>query len=225
MSELRSPSADGRGLEPAAGSIARRVARQRSSGEPIAIRDRPQDSRMLQVLGVTYMVLKTEQGGDLYLTTAGSQFLQQLLPENWYESDWFRAHRERLVGTAAVYRSTTKPHAGASLEIVVKFNRVGQDIPPAGDEFEEALYWEFNGPFEEFSLLQELRHAGPADVAIETQVPLAIYIPPERVQPWRSGRSEWRMARKVEQHPGVALDILRRYVMVYQWLPGIDAWE
>ncbi|MBW2737116.1 MAG: hypothetical protein JRH20_32445, partial [Deltaproteobacteria bacterium] len=35
----------------------------------------------------------------------------------------------------------------------------------------------------------------------------------------------WRMARKVEQHPGVALDILRRYVMVYQWLPGIDAWE
>jgi hypothetical protein len=56
-------------------------------------------------------------------------------------------------------------------------------------------------------------------------VPLAIYVPPERTQLSQSGRFQWRVARKVAQHPGIRIDIMREYLMVYGWLPGINAWE
>lgn len=204
-------------------ALARWVAKRRSSGEVVPIRNRPAHGRMLQVLGVSYLHLPSADEGDLYLTTAGAQYLPQLVPRHWYEETWFREHRVRLSGTAAVYRVPTRPQAGEPLDLVVKFSRVGQEVAAGGDDFEEALSWEFNGPFEEFGLVQELRHAAIAGSGVRTQVPLAIYLPPERLQPSRSGRTEWRMARKIAQHPGVALDILRYYVMVYRWVPGIDA--
>lgn len=206
-------------------ALARWVAKRRASGEPIPIRDRPPHSRVLQVLGVSYLHLPCDDEGDLYLTTAGAQYVQQLRPEHWYEEEWFSEQRVRLSGTAAVYRVPTHPRAGEQLELVVKFNRVGQEVGAGADDFEEALSWEFNGPFEEFGLVEELRHAATPGAGVRTQVPLAIYLPPERLQPSRSGRSEWRMARKIEQNPGVALDILRYYVMVYRWVPGIDAFQ
>lgn len=214
MTSHRSPS-----------SLARWVAKRRSSGELVPIGNQPAHSRVVQVLGVSYLHLPSDDDGDLYLTTAGAQYLPQLRPQYWYEEGWFREQRVRLGGTAAVYRVPTDPRAGEQLDLVVKFSRVGQEVAAGGDDFEEALSWEFNGPFEEFGLVQELRHAATPGAGVRTQVPLAIYLPPERLQPSRSGRSEWRMARKIAQHPGVALDILRYYVMVYRWVPGIDAWQ
>ncbi len=53
-----------------------------------------------------------------------------------------------------------------------------------------------------------------------TQRPLAIYVPPEKMQPWQSGRSKSKINRIMAQHPGVDLDILKQYKLVYEWIRG-----
>jgi hypothetical protein len=110
---------------------------------------------------------------------------------------------------------------------VVKFSRVGQKVPIETKAIRDLLSCEFNGPFEEFALVEELRQSrrGPEGVMVKTQVPLAIYVPPDEWQPSQTGRFQWRIANKVAKHPGVAIDILRDYIMVYGWLPGIDVCE
>jgi hypothetical protein len=213
-------------------AIARRVARERADGQLLQIRDRLPHAELLQVLGVSYMRFATgstgstassDEPGEIYLTNDGAQLLPQLQPEHWHERAWFREKRVQLEGTSAVYRIQTHPRAGTPIDLVVKYNRVGQEVAADHDLLEEALAWEFNGPFEEFSLVEQMRHDTQAQqFAFATQVPLAIYIPPERTQAWRTGRTEWRMVQKGSKHPGLVLDILRHYVMVYRWLPGID---
>jgi hypothetical protein len=86
---------------------------------------------------------------------------------------------------------------------------------------------EFNSPFEEFSLLMELRRGrgGPPGFHVRTQRPLAIYVPSERLQLWETGRSESKIAAKLAQHPGVELDILRQYVLIYEWVEGVNLVE
>jgi hypothetical protein len=181
----------------------------------------------IHVLGVDYVHTITEEGGDLYLTADGLRHPQHLQPRNWFDRSWFRTHREALRGTGAVYAVPTRPVAGESLGLVVKFSRVGEHVPIDIRLIQDLLSCEFNGPFEEFSLVEDLRHGGsdPATVPVRTQVPLAIYVPPDRMQPSQSGRFQWRIDRAVARHPGVAIDILRRYIMVYRWLPGVDAAE
>jgi len=206
---------------------ARKVAGERASGTSVAIGDLPDNANLIKVLGVNYVHTVDEDGGDLYLTTDGYRYAEHLQPENWYEFSWFKAKRERLPGTATVYAVPTKPIRGESLKLVVKYSRVGEKVLMDTDVLENLMSCEFNGPFEEFGLVEELRHGhyGPADLQVRTQLPLAVYVPPEKIQPSQSGRFQWRIAQKVDQHPGVALDILRQHIVVYRWLPGVDAWQ
>jgi hypothetical protein len=187
----------------------------------------PGADQPVHILGVDYVHSVTPQGGDLYLTGAGLSRARHLQPENWFEREWFRTHREVLRGTGAVYVVPTRPVGGESLGLVVKFNRAGEQVPIETKVIRDLLDCEFNGPFEEFALVEELRRRGRRDASrrIQTQVPLAIYVPPEKTQPSQSGRFQWRIDRAIARHPGVAIDILRDYIMVYGWLPGVDAAE
>jgi hypothetical protein len=206
---------------------ARKIAEERASGECVPIAELPSGASIVNVLGVDYVHTADDELGDLYLTAAGFPYAEHLQPDNWYEPDWFRSQREKLEGTGSVYALPTKPIRGENLALVVKFSRVGEKVPIDTELIENVLCCEFNGPFEEFALVEELRHSrrGTPDLHLHTQTPLAIYVPPERTQLSQSGRFQWRIARKVAQHPGVAIDIMRQYIMVYSWLPGIDAWQ
>jgi hypothetical protein len=206
---------------------AREVAEVRASGARVDIRDLPSGAQLVNVMGVDYIHTQTENGGDLYLTSEGLAHAEHLQPENWYDLEWFRKHREVLEGTGAVYASPSKPIDGECLVLVVKFSRVGQRVPIETKVIRDLLSCEFNGPFEEFALVEELRHSrrGPEVPSVTTQVPLAIYVPPDEWQPSQTGRFQWRIANKVAKHPGIAIDILRDYIMVYGWLPGIDVCE
>lgn len=174
-----------------------------------------------------YFRVKTSDGGDLYLTKFGLPFRQHLQPENWYAREWFEAKRERLEGTSTVYKVPTRTINGRALQLVVKWSRVGEDVPLDTMTVNKFIHAEFNSPFEEFSLLMELRkgNAGPVGIRIRTQKPLAIYVPNKRLQLWQTGRSEDRIRAKVARHPGVELDILRQYVVLFGWIKGRDAVE
>ncbi len=202
-------------------------SREAGLPEGVALGGLPAEGQPVHILGVDYVHTVTAQGGDLYLTEAGLSYAPHLQPENWFERQWFRTHREVLRGTGAVYVVPTRPVDGESLGLVVKFNRAGERVPIETKVIRDLLDCEFNGPFEEFALVEELRRRGRAarGLRIETQVPLAIYVPPEKTQPSQSGRFQWRIDRAIARHPGVALDVLRDYIMVYSWLPGVDSSE
>jgi hypothetical protein len=187
----------------------------------------PSDAKLIDLLGVNYAHIKTSDGGDLYLTTYGRAFWEHLLPENWYTKEWFEANRERLTGTSTVYKVPTRTLHGTDLNLVVKWSRVGEDVPLDTLTIHKFISAEFNSPFEEFSLLMELRggQSGPPGLHIKTQRPLAIYVPSKRLQIWQTGRSEYRIAAKLARHPGVELDILRQYVVLYGWIKGFDITE
>ncbi|MBM3187286.1 MAG: hypothetical protein FJZ90_01015 [Chloroflexi bacterium] len=182
---------------------------------------------IVNVLGVVYAHVKTSNGGDLYLTEHGLPYSDLLQIENWHETRWFKAHRERLTGTSAVYRVPTREIDGRRLQLVVKTNRVGEDIPMDTRTMMEFVNAEFNSPWEEFALVSELREGefGPRYIAVKTQRPLAIYVPPERLQLWQTGRSQSRIRKITQRHPGIDLDILRQYKLVYQWIEGLNLVE
>ena len=191
----------------------------------IDIKHLPKDATFLRIMDVNYVHLKTSDGGDLYVTQYGLPFLRHLMPENWYEDDWFKAHRERLAGTSTVYKVPTRPVVGPlckSIDIVVKWSRVGQDVPLDTFTLNKVVNAEFNTPFEEFSLVEQLREGlyGPRALSILMQKPFAIYAPPEQMQLWQTGRSKEKIVTRVARHPGVEIDILRSYILLYQWLRG-----
>jgi hypothetical protein len=176
------------------------------------------------LLGVEYSHLKTSDGGELYLTEHGRPLWEHLLPENWYAREWFVPNRERLVGTSTVYKVPTKPVNGIVLHLVVKWSRVGEAVPLDTLTINRFINAEFNSPFEEFALVMELR-AGDGrlpGLRVRMQKPLAIYVPSERLQLWQTGRSESKIAAKLAKSPGVELDILRQYVVLYGWIKGVD---
>jgi len=179
---------------------------------------------LINLLGVVYAHTKTSDGGDLYLTEYGLISSKFLRIENWYDKDWFTAHRERLTGTSSVFRVPTKEVDGQRLQLVVKNNRVGEDVPLDTHTLLEFINAEFNSPWEEFSLVMEIRDDGfgPKDINLKTQHPLAIYVPPERLQLWQTGRSRSKINKITQRHPGINLDILRQYKMVYQWIEGLN---
>ena len=181
----------------------------------------------ISLLGVDYVHVKTRDGGDLYLTRFGAPYWQNLLPENWYAPEWFETKRQRLEGTSTVYKVPTRRVNGVTLSLVAKWSRVGEGVPLDTLTFNKFIHAEFNSPFEEFSLLMELRkgEAGPPGIRLRTQKPLAIYMPSERLQLWQTGRSEDKIRAKVVRHPGVEIDILRQYVVLYGWVKGLDAVE
>lgn len=205
-------------------SVAESSRRDRENAVPA---DFPADAQWMNFLGVDYHHFMTADGGDLYLTNFALPFWRNLLPEHWYEPEWFKSKRRRLEGTSTVYRMPTMDVDGKVLDLVVKFSRVGEDIPMDTFTINKFVNAEFNSPFEEFSLLMELRRGvhGPRGIRILTQKPLAIYVPPERLRLWQTGRSERRISAKIARHPGVEIDILRQYVVLFGWVKGLDAVE
>ena len=198
-----------------------------SNPPPVLPADLPAAHSAVSLLGVDYIHLKTADGGDLYLTRLGLPFWKSLLPENWYAREWFEPNRERLEGTSMVYKVPTRQVAGRVLNLVVKWSRVGEVVPMDTLTVNKFINAEFNSPFEEFSLLMELRRGelGPAGIRIRTQRPLAIYVPSERLKLWQTGRSEDKIRAKVARHPDVEIDILRQYVVLSGWINGLDAVE
>src|SRR5512140_1044944 len=89
----------------------------------------PPNATPMRLLGVDYLHVPTTNGGDLYLTRFGLPFLEHLQLENWREDVWFEKKRQRLLGTSTVYRVPTKVVDGRSLDLVVKYSRVGEDVP------------------------------------------------------------------------------------------------
>ncbi len=182
---------------------------------------------LLNVLGVVYLHTKTSDGGDLYLTRFADSFHEHFEIENWYERDWFNTHKIRLIGTSSVYKVPTKEINGKRLDLVVKNCRVGEDVPVDTHTLQEFCDAEFNSPWEEFSLVVELMDNlyGPRERKINTQLPMAIYVPPEKMQAWQSGRSRTRINRIRAKHPGIDLDILKQYKLIYEWIKGHNLME
>jgi len=180
----------------------------------------------ITVLGVKYLHLRMEDGTDLYLTEYGVPFAKCLLPENhWCDEAWRNRNSVRLPGTSCVYRLTTKDVDGKSKEIVLKWNRMGQDIP--GETAAADLYGAaFNSPFTEFSLVLEMRSAGRTQrERLYTHKPLAIYVPRKYVAGERLGRKRYKMEAVQRRHDEIDLDWNRNYAVIYEWLEGIDAAE
>ncbi len=181
-----------------------------------------QQKALVNVLGVVYLHSKTDDGGDLYLTRFAESHQQHLEIRNWYEASWFTRHRVRLLGTSSVYRVPTKSIDGTSLDLVVKNCRVGEDVPLNTHTLEEFCNAEFNSPWEEFALVVEMadKQVGQRLQWVRAQRPLAIYVPPQKMQLWQSGRSRAKINRIRARHPGIDLDILKQYKLVYEWIRG-----
>jgi hypothetical protein len=184
-------------------------------------RTAPQKS-LVNVLGVVYFHSKTEDGGDLYLTRHAEPHAEHLEINNWYEEGWFTKHRVKLLGTSSVYKVPTRTVNGTRLDLVVKNCRVGEDVPLNTHTLQEFMRAEFNSPWEEFALVQEMgdRQYGQEIGWVKVQRPLAIYIPPQKMQLWQSGRSRAKINRIHARHPGIDLDILKQYKLVYEWIRG-----
>jgi hypothetical protein len=182
-------------------------------------------TEVLSLIGVDYLRLKTEDGGDLFLTSFGLPFREHLAPGNWHAAEWFDQRRIRLQGTSTIYRVPTRPVHGVSLDLVVRYSRVGQEVPLGAPTLRENIQSEFNSPFEEFALVMALRkaHLGPSQPRILTKRPLAIYVPAEELQDWQTGRLESKLAAKRARHPEVELDKSRHYILLYGWIEGLNA--
>ena len=202
--------------------------RRRSEPGKYNIENYP-DIAIVKFLDIEYLHLKCSNGGDLYVTKYGISLIEQIKPENWYDDQWFRANREKLRGTSTVYKVTSKKVNGKNAELIVKWSRVGQYVPLETKVIEDVLNAEFNSPFEEFSLVEELRrNVFTQDINatnMSLQKPLGIYVPPNRLQLWQTGRSKHKIKSKLTQHPGVEIDLLRQYILIYKWVRGIDAVE
>jgi len=182
---------------------------------------------IINLLGVVYVHAKMGDEGDLYLTEYGLQHPDLLDIDNWYERQWFESHRCRLTGTSSVFRVLTKEVNGRAMQLVVKNNRMGEDVPLNTHTLIEFINAEFNSPWEEFALTMELRENkyGPKDLTVQTQQPLAIYVPSEELQLWQTGRSREKINKITRKHPSVNLDILKQYKMVYKWIEGLNVVE
>ena len=184
----------------------------------------PYGTDVVRLLGVDYLHLKVPGGGDLYVTRYGAPFLKNLLPENWYAADWFPQNREKLEGTSTVYRVRTRPVNGSQKDIVVKWCRVGEDVPADTFMLIKFTSAEFNTPYEEFSLVMEMR-ADRSHGVIRTHKPFGIFVPPERLELWQTGRSTSIIARKKAKFRDLELDICRQYILIYEWIKGVSVVE
>ncbi|UCD84303.1 MAG: hypothetical protein JSU92_13655 [Deltaproteobacteria bacterium] len=181
-------------------------------------------ARRQRILDVDYTHLALDEEGDLFLTDFAVPFVECLLPENfWSDKEWFEKNSQRLTGTSSIYRIRTKEVKGKQRDIVLKWNRMGQGVPGSEDD-EQLANAEFNSPFEEFSLLMELRSLLRATgTSLYTQKPLAIFVPEKRVELRRMGRKEYLMKAIIEKHIEIDLDMHRAYGVIYEWVKGIDA--
>jgi hypothetical protein len=200
--------------------------------------------RRARVFGVDYAIVPQSDGGDLWISRAAWHWFDYLQPERWWDRDNLAVRGERLAGsTGTVYRALSAPPGRVPRDLVVKFSRIAQDVPLfIPDDFLESLPKEavatarFLGPFAEFGLLTEMRESvmnhGPD--RLRTKVPLAIYSPPEKYPLWQTGRHAdifraHQRAMAADQFENglapVTLDLGRDYVLLFEWIDGIDAEE
>jgi hypothetical protein len=194
----------------------------------------PGNKEILAIFDVPYLHVRLPDDDELYFTEYGLPFIRHLLPGSfWTDPEWFDKHSTKLfshdkrqAGTSAIYKVRTREVDGRGKDIVLKWNRMGQDIPGEGD-CEEVLTAEFNSPYEEFSLVMEMRDSWRASSGkpIRTHKPLAIYVPAERVELWQSGRREYKMRAKMRSHGDIEIDMFRSYAVIYEWIKGIDVAE
>ena len=180
---------------------------------------------LVTVLGVKYLHLRVNDGTDVYVTEYGLPFTQCLMPENhWADDAWMKLHSVRLPGTSALFHVRTKEVGGHSRDIVVKWNRMGQDIPGETRAF-DAANAEFNSPFLEFSLVLEMRNTHlESPGRLFTHKPLAIYVPRKYVKGEQLGRRRHKMEAIQRSHEEeIPIDWNRNYAVIYEWLKGIDA--
>lgn len=191
----------------------------------------PGESRIVTIFGVCYLHVHFPDGDDLYVTEHGMPFLGNLLPENvCKDREWYDQHSisllrmgPRAAATSSSYKVQTKPWRGKSIDVVLKWNRMGQDIPGAHDN-EDLWHAAFNSPYEEFALLFEMRNSAyESPGRLRTHKPLAIYVPHKEVAMDRLGRKAYKMKQKQDRHDDIKLDILRPYAVIYEWIDGIDA--
>jgi len=186
------------------------------------------NSTRQKILDVQYTHVRLENGDDLFLTEYGIKHWPNLLPENFLlDEEWFNANSKQLAGTSIVYKVKTKPATGKHSNIVIKWNRMGQDIPgvsPDNDDLNDAS---FLSPFEEFKLLEELYE----DVCylkknIELQKPLAIYIPAGEKEYLQKLRRDYLMRHIIRNHEDdIDIDVDRSYMVIYKWIEGINILE
>jgi len=175
------------------------------------------------IFGVDYLHLQLDDGSDLYITEYGLPFVGHLLPYNyWTDKDWFAEHSVKLPGTSALYKIRTKEIGGRSKDIVLKWNRMGQDIPGETQATGPGNA-EFNSPFEEFSLVIELRKTQrETPDRFRFHKPLAIYVPRKYVEMDRLGRKRYKIEAIQKSHEEVMLDPNRNYAVLYEWIEGVD---
>ena len=149
----------------------------------------PGNTQALTVFGVDYLHVNFPNGDDLYVTEHGRPYLGNILPESVFsDREWFRSHSTALsllgprsAATSSSFKVRTKPWRGKSIDVVLKWNRMGQEVPDSR-QVESLWYAEFNSPYEEFALLFEMRNsARESPGRIRTHKPLAIYVPHEQV--------------------------------------------
>ncbi len=183
--------------------------------------------RRTSVFGVPYEQVHFPDGTDLYLTSWGIPLAAFLNPGPIFtDPAWFHANALRLSGTSSLYRVHSPEIGGRRIEFVLKWNRMGQEVP-IHDETSDLWAYAFNSPFEEFQLVMAMRNAGNKDCAhrVLTHKPLAIYVAPGSIELDRSGRQMHRMHPKLNTHMEVQLDIYRQYAVIYEWIKGMDAAE
>ena len=197
-----------------------------------------------RVYGVPYVQLDDTTGGRLWVTRHGWRHLPHLDPAKWFLDGQYSRRGVRLSGgSGAVYRVSSTASADRSVELIVKFSRMAQDLPvhvssqflgdvPRHVADETAC----NDPFQEFGLLEELRSSrfGSSSLRVRTKRPLAVYSPGKSFELWQLGRTEDRFRRHCHQlakdqgmlghgMKTVELSIERQYVYLFHWVRGIDA--
>jgi len=183
-------------------------------------------TKNVNILDLSYRHLIFDSGDEIYLTDHGLAVWQNLLPENfWTDKDWFQANSERQRGSGDVYKIRTKPIGMRQLDIVLKWNRMGTDVP--GETYDEKSKLEnarFLSPFEEFQLLQELKAGLRYTPGVfDLQVPMAIYVPATKEDSVSLGRRDYLMSFIQKKHKeDVGIDFDRNYAVIYQWLEGIN---
>ena len=201
-------------------------------------------ARRARVFGVDYALCPQPDGGELYISRDAWHWRDYLPPDRWWDRENLAVLGERLTGsTGTVYRARSTPPGKFSRDLIIKFSRLAQDVPLfIPDEFLESLPKEavatarFLGPFAEFGLLTEMRESvmnhGPH--RLRTKVPLAIYSPPEKYPLWQTGRhpdifrAHLRAMGADQFENGLApvtLDLERDYLVIFEWIDGIDAEE
>ncbi|MEM1209916.1 MAG: hypothetical protein AAGI54_11680 [Planctomycetota bacterium] len=218
---------------------------------PASFDDMPAEQHT-HAYGVDYVRLDRAVGGQVWVTRDGWRVIDHVLPTTWFCHQEYARDGEKLAtGTGSVFHVPTISEAtGRRQELVIKFSRVGQDVPVlVSDTFlnylptgltEEA---DFADPFYEFGMLEALRrsHEGqPGERPIRTAKPLAIYSPPREYPVWQLGRHAARFDTRKRlldanvaavrdagalgpESAEVELLLNRDYILIYEWVKGRDA--